>query len=119
MIFLPIFTVKLAGMVLKSDVSFMKQGKTFVAECAGSTTSDSQGNKVEGTCLVTDFEGDKYKLMFNRSNKLGAANPGVQNWVGMTGKYIGASAKCTYENNSQVLNGVVYAANPVKCSVTK
>ena len=38
---------------------------------------------------------------------------------GLTGKYVGASGKCTYENKSQVMNGVVYGINPVKCNVTK
>ena len=114
-----VLSTKLSGLILKSEVSFMKQGTTFVAECAGSSTTDSKGNKVDGTCLVTDSEGDKYKLFFTRSNVVGGSNPGQQNWVGLTGKYIGATAHCTYENKSQVLNSVVYGINPVKCVVTK
>jgi hypothetical protein len=114
-----VLVTKLAGTNLKSDVSFIKQGTSFVAECAGSSITDTKGNKVDGTCLVTDSDGDKYKLNFSRSNAIGGNNPGVQSWVGMTGKYVGATGNCTYENKSQVLNGVVYATNAVKCSVSK
>ncbi|MFM7698298.1 MAG: hypothetical protein ACKO5X_06650 [Limnohabitans sp.] len=114
-----VFTTKLAGVVLKSDVSFQKQGSTFIAECGGVSTTDSKGSRAEGTCLVTDSDGDKYKLSFLRANVIGGNNPGTQEWTGLTGKYVGASGKCTYENKSQVLNSVVYGINPVKCNVSK
>ena len=55
-----VFTIKLIGTTLKSDVSFIKAGSTFIAECSGVSTADSKGPKAEGTCLVTDADGDKY-----------------------------------------------------------
>lgn len=111
-----VFTIKLIGTTLKSDVSFIRAGSTFIAECAGSSASDSKGSKVEGTCLVTDADGDKYKLNFSRANSGGG---GIQTWVGMTGKYVGAKGDCTYEHRPQVHNGTVYGINPSKCAVTK
>lgn len=114
-----VIALKLIGMTLKSEVSFIKQGTTFIAECVGNTNSDKNGNRAEGTCIFTDSDGDKYKLNFSRSNVIGGSNPGVQNWVGMTGKFVGATGTCTYENKSQLHNGVVYGINPVRCTVTK
>lgn len=111
-----VFSIKLVGTTLKSDVSFIKVGSTFVAECAGSSASDSKGSKVEGTCLITDGEGDKYKLKFSRAN---SGSGGVQTWEGMTGKYVGAKGECTYEHRPQAHNGTVYGINPSKCLVTK
>jgi len=111
-----VFTIKLVGTTLKSDVSFIKVGSTFIAECAGSSTADGRGSKVEGTCLVTDGEGDKYKLKFSRAN---SGTGGVQNWEGMTGKYVGVKGDCTYEHRPQAHNGTVYGINPAKCLVTK
>ncbi len=111
-----VFTIKLIGTTLKSDVSFIKVGSTFIAECTGVSTTDSKGPKVEGTCLVTDADGDKYKLNFARNN---SSNGGVQNWVGLSGKFVGATGNCTYEHRPQVHNGAVYGINPSKCSVTK
>ena len=111
-----VFTIKLIGTTLKSDVSFIKAGSTFIAECSGVSTADSKGPKAEGTCLVTDADGDKYKLSFSRNN---SSNGGVQNWVGLSGKFVGASGNCTYEHRPQAHNGVVYGINPSKCSVKK
>jgi hypothetical protein len=111
-----VFTIKLVGTTLKSDVSFIKVGSTFIAECAGSSTADGRGSKVEGTCLVTDGEGDKYKLKFSRAK---SGTGGVQTWEGMTGKYVGAKGDCTYEHRPQAHNGTVYGINPAKCMVTK
>jgi hypothetical protein len=114
-----VITVKIPGVVSKSDISLFKPGSTIISECLGSSTSDSSGTKAEGTCLSTDADGDKYKVNFSRTNSTGGTNPGTQNWVGLTGKYVGMTASCTYENKSQVLNSVVYGFNNTKCNVTK
>lgn len=110
---------KLMGTYLKSEVSFIKAGLTFVAECLGVSSSDGKTPKVEGTCLLIDADGDKYKLNFSRTNASGSSSSGIQNWIGMTGKYIGAKGSCNYENKSQIYNGAIYGINPVKCTVTK
>jgi len=114
-----VFTTKLMGSYLKSEVSFIKVGLTFVSECNGVSTTDGKVPKAEGTCLVVDADGDKFKLNFSRTNTSGSSSSGVQNWVGMTGKYVGVKGTCNYENKSQVYNGSVYGVNPVKCNVTK
>jgi hypothetical protein len=114
-----VIVTKLAGIVTKSDLSFIKAGALIVSECGGASTSDSKGSKVEGTCLSTDADGDKYKINFSRSNTIGGSNPGTQTWVGLTGKYVGMTATCTYENKSQVISAVVYGSNLNKCTVTK
>ena len=93
-----VITVKIPGVVSKSDISLFKPGSTIISECLGSSTSDSSGTKAEGTCLATDADGDKYKINFSRTNSTGCTNPGTQNWVGLTGKYVGMTASCTYEN---------------------
>ena len=114
-----VISTKLTGITLKSEVSFIKAGLLSVSECSGASVSDSKGSKVDGNCLVTDSDGHKYRVNFSRSNTIGGSNPGTQNWVGLTGKYVGVTATCTYENKSQVLNSVIYGSNLVKCNVTK
>lgn len=114
-----VITVKLAGVITKSEVSMFKSGSTSVSECLGSSTSDSTGSKVEGTCLSTDADGDKYKIVFTRTNSAGGTNPGTQSWVGLSGKYVGMTAACTYENKTQTQNATLYGYNSVKCKVTK
>jgi len=114
-----VITTKVAGITVKSDVSFMKVGGTSISECAASSIADSKGSKVEGTCLTTDSDGDKYKIILSRTNVIGGNNPGTQSWFGLTGKYVGMTGTCTYENRSQVLNGVIYGMNISKCNLTR
>jgi hypothetical protein len=114
-----VLSVKLATMTLKSDVSFFKVGSTAVSECVGVLTSDSKGNGVDGTCLVTDTDGDKFGLHFQRANNTGQVNPGTETLEGISGKYVGMTGNCTYENKSQTLNGVFYGFNSSKCTVSK
>ena len=114
-----IINIKQGGIILKSDVSWVKAGSTFVAECIGVSTSDSKGSQLDGTCLNTDADGDKYKSTFSRTNNQGQMNPGTQIYTGLTGKYLGVTGTCTYENKSQTLNSVPYGFNTVKCDVSK
>ena len=69
-----VIVTKLAGIVTKSDLSFIKTGALIVSECGGASTSDSKGSKVEGTCLSTDADGDKYKIKDRKSTRLNSSH---------------------------------------------
>jgi hypothetical protein len=114
-----IINIKQGGIILKSDLPWIKAGSTFVSECIGVSTSDNKGSQLDGTCLNTDSDGDKYKNTFSRTNNSGQMNPGTQIYTGLTGKYRGVTGTCTYENKAQILNSVVYGFNTVKCDVSK
>lgn len=71
---------------------------------------------MEGSCLVTDGEGDKYKLKFSRAN---SGSGGVQTWEGLTGAYVDVKGNCTCEYRPRTYDGMVHGINPAKCLVTK
>lgn len=112
-------SIKITGSVMKSDVSFLKVAALIGADCLGVGIIDSKGTSFSGSCMSIDADGDKFRINFARSNAPGQVNPGTQELIGLTGKFVGMTGKCTYENKQIAVNGVIHAFNLQKCTVFK
>ena len=105
--------------VVNSTVSFYKVGSISVSQCLGIATVENSKSAGNGTCLITDSDGDKSRSNFVRTEITPQGFNGTTEIVGLTGKYENVKGTCTYAAVRQVLNSTIHISNQTKCSVSK
>ena len=89
-----------AGVV--PGVMFNDKGKGFMHKSRVDCTILNDVNKgranANGTCVVTDADGDKIFVEWQCTGKMPAC-PGTERFVGGTGKYNGITGKQTFQGN--------------------
>ena len=107
------------GRIVKSTVSYYKVGSINVTQCLGIATVENSKSAGNGTCLITDSDGDKSRSNFVRTEITPQGFNGTTEIVGLTGKYENVKGTCTYAAVRQVLNSTIHISNQTKCSVSK
>ena len=88
-------------------------------QCLGIATVENSNRAGNGTCLVTDSDGDKSRFNYVRSEITPQGFNGTGEIIGLTGKYENVKGTCTYAQVSQILNSTIHASTLTKCSVSK
>ena len=107
------------GRIVKSTVSFYKVGSINVTQCLGIATVENSKSAGNGTCLITDSDGDKSRSNFVRTEITPQGFNGTLEIVGLTGKFENVKGTCTFAQVRQNLNSTIHLSTITKCSVTK
>jgi len=111
--------VRGGGKILQSDVSFFPVGIMNSYECISASSSDANNQSGTSQCLATDSDGDKFRQNFVRTEITPKLIKGTAEFMGLTGKYSGATGTGTYEVQVMPGNGVTYFTNLVQMKVSK
>ncbi len=83
------------GGFVHSDGSGFLHEAGITCPAAGGTVGGRQF--FQGSCTVTDADGDQAMLIWNCEMQADGVCPGPQSWVAGTGKYEGISGEMTFE----------------------
>ncbi len=96
------------GAFLNSDGSGFLHDAALTCPSAGATVGGRQF--YQGTCVLTDEEGDQAALVWECEMQANGVCPGPMTWVAGTGKYKGISGKRSFEGRfiGDTTQGVSY-----------